>query len=227
MTDRTIDDSVKSLFVMRSPGRKPRAVPDPLTEPTLGTDPATEGSLYVLEFSSGRLKVGFSTNLKARLANHASTAKAYGASITRTWTSPFHKEAKPNERQLLSLCRSIPGVEAEGEYFAGISWDEVVALAESELTMTAVAPGQSEGDRRRAAARDERTRILDSFEDRIEFTRRRVHAQLREAGVQIERVGAEKWLMDPAITRVLAQLHDAEEVDPQEIRDAFRIGGGS
>jgi hypothetical protein len=185
----------------------------------------SEGYVYVLEFSSGRLKVGFTTNIKARLASHATTAKAYGASITRTWNSPYHEEAGANEKLILAKCRSTVGVEAEGEYFAGASWDDVVAYAEAELSITEVAPGQSAGDRRRAHAREERARILDAFEDRTEFIRRRVGARLRDAGVPVERFSGQMWLLNSKVARVAARLQDGESVDDEEIRAAFGLEG--
>ena len=187
----------------------------------------SEGYVYILEFSSGRVKVGFTTNLKARLSNHATTAKAYGASISRTWMSPHHEEARTNEKLMLAMCRATDGVEAEGEYFAGLSWDAVVAYAETELCITEVAPGQSANDRRRAHAREERTRILDAFEDRAEFSRRRVGARLQDAGVPVERFSGQMWLMNSKVARIVALLQDGEPVTHEEIRIAFGLEGGA
>lgn len=188
---------------------------------------STEGYVYILEISTGRVKVGFTTSLKNRLATHAGTAKAYGATIERTWTSPLHKEARPNEAALITFCRSQGGVAREGEYFAGISFDDVAAFAERELTITVVAVDETARERRKAQERAERSRILDRFEERTEFTRRRVHGALDAAGIPAELRSSLTWLSDPSVAAVVGRLEAAEHVDPREIRAAFGLGGAS
>lgn len=86
--------------------------------------------VYVIEFESGRIKVGRSRNVKQRTGQIASIAAAFDESIARTWSSDVHSQAIENEEAMISFC-SKRGMQSAREYFTGIKFDDVVAFAQS------------------------------------------------------------------------------------------------
>ncbi|MEV8639338.1 hypothetical protein AB0395_47565 [Streptosporangium sp. NPDC051023] len=180
---------------------------------------APEGHVYVIKFSSGRVKVGFTADLKTRLANHVGAAKAHGITIEEKWTSPFHKEARPNEKRLIEFCRSIPGAEASGEHFTGVSFDDIVKFATSELVITRATAAASQRERDKAAKREERARLLDLHEAATQPGRDRMKAALEAVGLKLAPLAT--WLNDPAAAAMLERLYNGEQVPREEIEEAL------
>lgn len=90
-----------------------------------------EGHIYIVEFSEGTVKVGFSTTPGKRMRQHAGHAAAFGISIARSWTSHPHLEAKVNERALIAWCSGRARVTRKSEYFAGLDYAELATFAGS------------------------------------------------------------------------------------------------
>lgn len=91
--------------------------------------------VYVLQFSSGVVKVGYTANPAQRLKQHADTAQQHGGDITKHWVSQPHAQANENERRLIAFCADraprVTGNEKAGEYFTGLDFEEVLAYAKS------------------------------------------------------------------------------------------------
>jgi len=89
------------------------------------------GYIYVLELTDGIVKVGLSVIPAIRLKQHARGLLRNGVGISQEWISPRHAEAAANERLLKSACESLGGEHIRAdEWFAGVSFDDVVATAE-------------------------------------------------------------------------------------------------
>jgi hypothetical protein len=67
---------------------------------------STEGYVYVLEFSTGVVKVGRTRNPQQRAAKVAAEAGSFGVRLTRWWLSRPHLLFEDSERHLLTVgCR--------------------------------------------------------------------------------------------------------------------------
>ncbi len=89
------------------------------------------GYVYVIQFDSGSIKVGRTTNPAARLKSHAATARTQGVGIAAQWVSQPIESASRIERQLIGFCNGrFPSVNG-GEYFAGVVVGDVLAFAET------------------------------------------------------------------------------------------------
>jgi predicted GIY-YIG superfamily endonuclease len=90
-----------------------------------------KGHLYVIEFSTGVIKVGRSVNPATRLKEHTREAGRYGVTVLNAWASAEHEGIVQSERQLVDYART-QGTEAGGyEYFKGASFDAIKEYAES------------------------------------------------------------------------------------------------
>lgn len=87
--------------------------------------------LYVIEFSSGVVKVGMTTSPAVRFTRHEKVARSQNASIGSYWISPPHVSTAANERALLNSCRRRAKSIGASEYFAGLVFAEAVELARS------------------------------------------------------------------------------------------------
>jgi hypothetical protein len=87
-------------------------------------------SLYVIEFSSGVVKVGVSEKPDHRMADHAMNARVHGHTVVNTWTSSKHANARQTERELIEFCSGRWSTVAGREYFTEAVFAEVVAFAE-------------------------------------------------------------------------------------------------
>ncbi len=93
------------------------------------------GQLYVIEFSTGVIKVGMSRNADRRLAQHKADAGRYFIEVADRWISDLHAGFRANERALIKWCcwKSTKGGSAGGEYFLGLDYGAAVAVAEGLL----------------------------------------------------------------------------------------------
>ncbi len=87
------------------------------------------GHIYVIEFSTGVVKVGKTISPQGRLATHSRAARIHGVDILRSWVSVRHPGCGATERQLIWLCRRR-GASIEAEYFQGIPFEDVRAVAQ-------------------------------------------------------------------------------------------------
>lgn len=90
--------------------------------------PRGEGYLYVVEFSTGTVKVGMTEDAKRRMSQHAWEAQAFGVHITNYWISPSHKDFRANEARLISHCARTSR-RTRKEYFHAIAYIDAVQFA--------------------------------------------------------------------------------------------------
>jgi hypothetical protein len=87
------------------------------------------GYIYVVEFSTGVVKVGLSTDPVQRWGNYRYDVTALGVWITRMWVSRAHRNVDKAERELISLC-AARGRPTRAEYFHGVRFEDAVAYGE-------------------------------------------------------------------------------------------------
>lgn len=64
------------------------------------------GSIYVIEFSTGTIKVGKATDVQARLRQHEKEAARGGFSVVRGWVSLWHVGTYDSaERELIAWAK--------------------------------------------------------------------------------------------------------------------------
>ena len=88
------------------------------------------GHLYVVEFTSGVIKVGQAVRPQSRLATHAAHARIHGGDIRRTWVSDRHAGYDGTERILIAGCKQVGELAFGREYFRGIEFDWASRYAE-------------------------------------------------------------------------------------------------
>jgi hypothetical protein len=90
--------------------------------------PGDAGSVYVIEFTSGMLKVGKSVDPTSRLAVHASRARVHGDDVRRSWVSDEHPGHSESERRLIAFCKAN-GKQISREYFGDLRFECARTLA--------------------------------------------------------------------------------------------------
>lgn len=91
--------------------------------------PFDAGHIYVVEFTSGVVKVGKAGSPKSRVASHAHHARVHGGDVRGSWISERHHGVSVTERDLIAYCKKR-GVLAFGkEYFRGVDFDDVRGYA--------------------------------------------------------------------------------------------------
>ncbi len=88
-----------------------------------------EGHLYVIEFNSNTVKVGFTTSPVQRINQHRAAAINYRRRARRGALTAPHVEARENEQALIKACREAADLpnDYSGEYFP-ISFEDAVGL---------------------------------------------------------------------------------------------------
>lgn len=89
-----------------------------------------ERYVYVIEFTSGTVKVGQARDAQKRIGQHAKTAQAHGHSAARTWMSIPHVGYAANESALIAFCEERWAIAAGREAFAAGDFDSVVEHAQ-------------------------------------------------------------------------------------------------
>lgn len=97
-----------------------------VSPPAATTD---HGYIYVIEFSTGVVKVGRSINPTQRLATHARVARVHGVDIRQSWISERHHGCRETERKLIEFCRRR-GTQIDDEHFRNIAFEEVRFVAQ-------------------------------------------------------------------------------------------------
>lgn len=94
----------------------------------LPRQPRGEGYLYVVEFSTGTVKVGQTEDPKRRLGTHRAEAGAFGVSVTNYWISPSHLNFRANETRLINRCVEVSH-RSRKEYFHAVTYARAVEFA--------------------------------------------------------------------------------------------------
>ncbi|MDG9701726.1 hypothetical protein [Streptomyces sp. DH37] len=89
-----------------------------------------ERYVYVLEFSSGTVKVGQTGDPAKRVKEHENAAMAHGISVARSWVSTPHVEFEDNEAALIAFCSERWPTTAGREAFESGDFAEVVEYAQ-------------------------------------------------------------------------------------------------
>jgi predicted GIY-YIG superfamily endonuclease len=100
-----------------------------------GAARGNEAHTYIVEFSDGSIKAGYSAKPYNRIAQHAGNAACFGLTVVQQWVSRPHREAKENEESILAWCRSRATSVRKAEYFTGIDFGRARRYA-SRLPMT-------------------------------------------------------------------------------------------
>jgi hypothetical protein len=152
------------------------------------------GYLYVVEFSSGAVKVGHTTDPRARANSLRIDAQKYGLTLTRWWLSPRHTNHADNERKLLFVAPGL-GEKLATEYFRCNFHDLVAAASSLPMKVAPVAPAYLTAGQRRTAAKRAKAR------------------ELRELGYSISEIVAEL-----NISRGSAHGYVRDVLDPRTVR---------
>lgn len=90
-----------------------------------------ERFVYVIEFTSGTVKVGQTANPEKRLLAHKQGARAHGHAIARSWVSMPHVNYDASEQSLIAFCSARWSASSGHEYFAGAGFEQVVEYAKT------------------------------------------------------------------------------------------------
>lgn len=136
------------------------------------------GYLYVVEFSSGSIKVGKAMNPASRLASHANYAQVHGAAILRSWTSRGHPGYSGTERQLIAFCKRRSTQTFGKEYFQGVTFEAARDFADlaTQLALDAETYSQLvELDRKRRVYLDA---LIKAADGNLDMTWQQAHDRL-------------------------------------------------
>lgn len=100
------------------------------------------GHLYAIEFSSGTVKVGQSTDITRRVAVHVAAATAHGITANRVWISERVDRLDQREQELLAFCRARWKLTTGGEYFHRADLTQIVQQANGSGIATRELSGQ-------------------------------------------------------------------------------------
>jgi hypothetical protein len=124
----------------RAPSRRvARHVPRPVDSlrralDALDTRVSTRGFLYVIEFSTGLVKVGRSAQPHARIRSHETSAACHGVRIERQWISEEHSNMEGSESKLIWSCeRGSDGRAVTGREYFRLPFAEVVSAAKEAI----------------------------------------------------------------------------------------------
>lgn len=88
-----------------------------------------EGSVYVVAFAAGLVKVGRSERPFMRLRRHVAEAERHNNPVVRAWISVPHVEFNANERALKRWVAKQGDLIHGSEYFRGITADDIIRFA--------------------------------------------------------------------------------------------------
>jgi len=107
------------------------------------------GVIYVLGFSDGLVKVGFTGNPDSRIHTHRVAASRDDVEIVDRWTSEPHENAGENEQALIAFCDGRGTLIRGREWFAGVSFSDVVRHAATLSYVPVAQPAVSLEEARR------------------------------------------------------------------------------
>lgn len=102
------------------------------------------GSLYVIEFDNGTVKVGRSTQPTVRIRQHGANADVFGIAISQTWTSDPVGNLTETEAAALDAVRPLARRVVKSEWLQGVSFDTAVKLVAIAVTETGAPVDQSD-----------------------------------------------------------------------------------
>jgi hypothetical protein len=118
-----------------------------------------EQYIYVIEFTSGVVKVGRTNTPQKRLAKHARTAQSHGVTISRSWFSTPHTGYGKNEMALIAFCAERWDISGGREYFGAADYEEIVQYANT-LPMIALTEADIDKQAEHLAARSPKAHLL-------------------------------------------------------------------
>lgn len=83
----------------------------------------------MIEFSSGYIKVGYTSDFARRLRQYREDARIYGGELVNHWVSDPMADAKTAEADLIAHCARRATIQLRKEFFAGISFNAAVWAA--------------------------------------------------------------------------------------------------
>lgn len=92
------------------------------------------GHLYVLEFSSGVVKVGRSVQPTERIRDHVAAARRFGVTLGRSWTSDAVVDEVVAEALMLAEIARTTGGRKRDEWVNDISFAHAVEVAKRAVT---------------------------------------------------------------------------------------------
>ncbi|MEN6544521.1 MAG: hypothetical protein ABFE07_00595 [Armatimonadia bacterium] len=92
-----------------------------------GSKQAHGGYIYILELSTGLVKVGKTRSPRDRIKSHLDSAARFGASITNFWISDQHDNFSDNEAALIAAL----GNPVHGAEFFRVTYPDAKAIATS------------------------------------------------------------------------------------------------
>jgi hypothetical protein len=184
--------------------------------------------IYVVEFSTGTIKVGRGVNPKGRVQSHATTANLHGVDVTQCWVSEPHSTSFQSEDYLIAWCRTHGQQAAGREYFNGVTFEDTVGFACTLASLPAASNPEREA---RSERFFEEAKALLMGQHPSLFAKERVavgefllasEEELRTFRQHELRQG---WLRRAAEARTAAAQEraflEAQGIDPQSIREPF------
>jgi len=103
------------------------------------------GNLYVIEFSTGVIKVGRTQQKRGhRESEHERIAEAMGISVVRSWSSVTVKQVDTLENILIAYCNKLGTPRRSLEYFDNLDFDQIVEFATDITTPLETKPVSTE-----------------------------------------------------------------------------------
>lgn len=91
------------------------------------------GYAYLIRFTNGTVKVGFTWFPARRFDAHQSAAQAFGIEVEDWWISRQTINYESLEKQILREAERMAGVPSAREYFQGIDFDRLRGFAEAHV----------------------------------------------------------------------------------------------
>lgn len=90
-----------------------------------------EGHVYVLGFSDNTVKIGRTTDPKARLLKHRAAGRQDNAEMVQQWISVQHGNSNQTEALLIEFCRKHGQKHRGDEWFSGVPYQKVLTYAKA------------------------------------------------------------------------------------------------
>jgi hypothetical protein len=112
-----------------------------LRRPVIRMEPPLpgEGSIYVVGFCTGTVKVGQSVDPATRVDTHYSKAAAFGVALVGYWVSPAHVDYLENEAKLIDFCAGV-SERTRKEYFHKVGYMRAARFASQQLPYRSMRP---------------------------------------------------------------------------------------
>jgi hypothetical protein len=136
-TKGTVEGWLRSLrragWVRRDPAAQKGALILQRGEAIVPPVPRATGHVYIVSFSDGRIKAGWSGDPRSRVQQHGRDARASGLTVEASWVSQPVQDVDLAEKRLLSRLErnGARRVGQTREYFTGMGFSRAVVLAEA------------------------------------------------------------------------------------------------